>query len=198
MNGRDQWAFDSDRIVVTGCASPGLVHVVDDVDATHECNAAINGYQLAMQASQSVAPQAETCQFGSINHDLGASCCQFRLQMCRKRRGTEAVNQYAGDDAARHGALDGLYHRSATGIIFEDVGFQLNISCRAVNRGDQRREEFATAVQQGQPVAFDKVSRHGAIGGQTVLRGRRFSTMARRNVLRPFQPRSRARRCDRV
>ena len=149
-------AFDADGVVVTRRPPTRLVHVVDDVDPANERDAAIDAGELAMQAAQAMATQAEAGEFPPIDQRLHAAPQQFRLQRVGKGGGTEAIDQYAYRDAAGCRVLQCLDDRTAAGVILEDVGFELDFQRGAFDGGDQRGKELGAAVQQRQPVATDE------------------------------------------
>ena len=132
--------------------------VVDDIHAADEGDARIDHRQLAMQAPQAVriGTPAPAHQRTIEQH---ADACRFeRIQPCgRQLARAHAVDQQPHPHATPGGAHQRITHRLGGWVGVEDIGFEMDFGVRGVDRRDQRREEFGTALQQAQPVAGNRL-----------------------------------------
>ncbi|CAH0444699.1 hypothetical protein LMG10661_01096 [Ralstonia syzygii subsp. syzygii] len=134
-------------------AERGVVQVVDDVDAADERHFVIDHGDLAMQAAQVAALQAEAAH-RPVRAPGRAGRIQHRRDAGGQRAGAEAVHGDAHFHAAPRRARQRLGHAAPGVIVGIDVGFQRDAATGGIDGVDKGGKERGASVQQIDPVAW--------------------------------------------
>jgi hypothetical protein len=125
------------------------MQVVDDVDASHECDASVDVTELAMQAAQPVGMEVPRRDVGAVAHEVDASVAQHALQ---RRREVVArppsVHENAHRDAALRRAHQRVGDRAPRRVVGEDIALQPYFALRRLDRRDERGKIFSSAAQE--------------------------------------------------
>lgn len=132
-----------------------MVEIVDDVDPADERHVVIHDGELAMQAPQVATLQAKASH-RPIDAPSHARRVEHRCEVRRQRSGSEPVDGQMDFDAPPCSPRERLCHAAPGRIVGVDVRFDRDAARGAIDRFDQRGEEFAAAAQQ-----VDVVARQG-------------------------------------
>jgi len=136
------------------------MQVVDDVDASHECDASVDVTELAMQAAQPVGMEVPRPHLRPVEHEVDAALPQPAVERTRQVVArAPSVHQHAHDDAALRGAHQRVGDQAAGRVVGEDVRLEPNFLARRLDRRDQRRKVLAPAAQQAHAVAGQEAGR---------------------------------------
>ena len=70
---------------------------------------------------------------------------------------TKLLRQQAHRDAPGGGAAQGGDQRTANGVMFENIGFEIDLGARGIDGRFQRGEEFGPGLEQRKLVAFTEM-----------------------------------------
>ncbi len=159
MDHFEERPFDLHSVIEPRRRMTRRMHVVDDVDAADERDPRIDHCELAMHAAQSLPRRAPPRDVGTIEEELDAGVLQFRDESRRKLLRPVAVDQQMRAHTPLGRARERVADTLPGLVVFVDVRLEVDLALRGVARRLERREVFATAFQQSEPVAVD-VLRH--------------------------------------
>ena len=206
---RQQRAFHADREIEPRRLLARRVHVVDDVDAADERDAAIDVDELAVQAAQPVRAELPGGDFGPVLEHLDARVAhEARERRSEVELRAPAVDHHPDLDATLRSARHRLGYAAAARIVGKEVALEPDFALGRIDRALERRKIFGPAPEQLDPIAGTEAI-HGISVGTRALRARgRRSPRARRgrtvapegtrSARRWRRPTARANRCDRA
>jgi len=120
----DQKTLDPHRIVIARRRLVGRVEVVDDVDATDECDRPVDARNLAMHAPQPVAAQRPGTDVAPEYEQLHAGLPQHGPEARREVARAVTIEQQVHPDPTHRSARKRAGDQAAGLIVGKDVGLE--------------------------------------------------------------------------
>jgi hypothetical protein len=153
-------AFKAHRVVKARAHFSRGIVVVDDVDATNKGDPVIDYHQLAVQAAQAMSGKVKAPDLGAVEHGLNPGFGQLGHKVSFEIPPAEAVHRSIYLYAALCRSAECTGNGMADFIVRENVAFEVNFLSCSFDRSEQGGEIFGPRVEQSQPVARQKFSRH--------------------------------------
>jgi hypothetical protein len=136
------------------------VHVVDDVDAAHERDRAVDHRELAVHATQAMPADVPGIDVGPEDEHADLSGREHVAQAAEKALRAEAVDDHLGAHAARHRGEERPGDAPAGDVVSEDVSLEVDRVLRRLDRRLECREVLGAAPQEREPVLLAKGAAH--------------------------------------
>ena len=172
--------FDTGRVVIARPHVGRGVVVIDDIDAADKSDSGIDHRQLAMEPAQAMPADMEAPDFGAVNHGANAGFRELGEKVRTEILPAKAVDRDIDLDATPGRTAKRRGDLMTDFVIGKNVAFEINFQRRRFDRGQQGGEVLAARIEQREPVARQKVSRHALPDGLIVRRDRKWLTTVNR------------------
>ena len=108
-----------------------------------------------------MTPDAGLSDLRSIGHHLYATGCQRCPKARRKPACAKPVHQHAHGDAPLRGAHQRRRDQPPSGVVGKNIGLEMHLMPRPVDRGNQCGKILASRFEQLQAIARKKVTPGG-------------------------------------
>jgi hypothetical protein len=153
--------LDAHCVVVARRDAAGIrqrgLEIVLDVDAADEGHPAVHHRELAVHAAHPVAPHRQPPRKRPEHEHRGARVREDVAEARREVACAEAVDQHLHAHAARRRARERVGDEAAGFIAAIDIGLEVHLLRRGVDRAHERREVLQAVAQEVEAVSADEL-----------------------------------------